>query len=885
MKMKTGKKFWLFAASAAAALTTSGAALAQEATDEIVVTATKRETRLQDVPVAVTPVTAEMIQNSGIKDLQDVTSVAPALQFNVSENETSATARLRGIGTQGSNPGLESAVGIFIDGVYRARNGVGLGDLGEVSQIEVLRGPQGTLFGRNTSAGLISVNTAQPNLSSFGANASLSYGNYNATRVDGSVNIPLVEDTLGLRLFAAMDKRDGFLEMNKAGANPAGGAFPAGAQNLGAHEVNNRDMWTVRGQMLWDITPDFSAKVILDYTERDEQCCAAKLYNPQLLNGAVLLSTHNTINPGGIPQDPFQPSVPGVSSPGQAAIVAALGGYGPGGLSNAQRGGGDVGQRFGFANHDFDQQLEDKGVSLQLDWDTGAVNWTSITAFRDWGYKRGQDSDFTQADLFYQRNDGFNGFGFEIFTQELRAAFQLGPVDSIVGLFFADETLTSGVNTQLGSQAGPYLQTQFATASPILALATAPLTTNPGFGDARLRDAYTQEGRSLAWFTHNIWAVDDKTDITVGLRYTDEQKDFRANYQQTFNPGTAFVTGLTNAGTAAGVGAALVPFANCGTALPSGALAPFAAVVIGARTGYCLVQVRQELAGIRTQTREEKEWSGIVSARREFTDNTSGYASYSRGYKGGGFNLDRNYDFTLPGGGAFSTAFPAEFVDAFEIGLKNSLMGGDLLLNIATYWNKYENYQLNTFNGVSFQVSTVPEVTSTGIEVDAIWNTPIEGLSYQGGVSYNEAEYGDDTGWVVLSSNPLNPTARPVNFRLPGSRLTNAPLWTATGSFTYEKGLFNDAALGVAYLDFRYVSSQVTGSDLESTKVQPEYVMFNGRLALKTQDERWSVELWGRNLTDKAVQQIAFNVPLQGNARGAFLGDPRTYGITLRTEF
>jgi iron complex outermembrane receptor protein len=109
-------------------------------------------------------------------------------------------------------------------------------------------------------------------------------------------------------------------------------------------------------------------------------------------------------------------------------------------------------------------------------------------------------------------------------------------------------------------------------------------------------------------------------------------------------------------------------------------------------------------------------------------------------------------------------------------------------------------------------------------------------------------------------------------------------LWTTTGAFTYERQL-SEALMGLAFLDFRYVSSQTTGSDLESTKVQPDYVMFNGRLALSPISEKWSVELWGRNLTDEAIQQIAFNVPLQGNARGAFLGDPRTYGVTLRLSF
>lgn len=881
MSRNTPRKFWLGAVTAFAAMATGGAQAQDAGGDEIIVTATKRETALQDVPVAVTPVTAELVQNSGIRDLQDLASVAPALQFNVSESETSATARLRGIGTQGSNPGLESAVGIFVDGVYRARNGVGLSDLGEVGQIEVLRGPQGTLFGRNTSAGLISVRTVGPDLNDYGANAAVTYGNYENIRVEGSVNLPLVAEQLGLRIFAAADQRDGFMEMNPAGANPLGGAFPTLSQNLGATEANNRDIWTVRGQLGWAPTENFDTRVIVDYTERDEQCCAGKIYNPATLNGATLLSTNNTTTAGGIPQDPFQPTIAGVSSAGQANIVAALGGYGPGGIANVQRGGGDVGQRFAFGNHDYDQQLEDKGASIEMNWEVSGLALTSVTAYRDWRFDAGQDADFTQADLFVATNDGMNGFGFEVFTQELRAAFTIGAVDSIIGLFFADEDLARGSNLGLGSQISAYFTPQFAS-NAALAASVAPLLTNPGLSSAALRDMYKQEGQSTALFTHNIWAVDAKTDLTIGLRYTVEEKDLAARFAQTFNPGTAFATGLADAGALLGVGNALVPFANCGPALPGGAAN---SIVIGARSLYCLGQVRTELAGQTKQSREEHEWSGVVSARREFGDNVSAYVSISRGYKGGGFNLDRNYDFTLPTiGGSYNSAFPAELVDAYEVGMKNRLFDGALFLNIASFWSKFDNFQLNTFNGVSFQVSTVPEVTTQGVEVDAIWKLPVEGLSYQGGLAYVEAEYGDDTGWVALSANPLNPTARPVNFRLPGSRLTNAPLWTTTGAFTYERDLGN-ALTGLAYLDFRYVSSQTTGSDLESTKVQPGYVMLNGRLALTPPTERWSLELWGRNLTDEAVQQVAFNVPLQGNARGAFLGDPRTYGVTLRLSY
>ncbi|MDZ4776451.1 MAG: TonB-dependent receptor [Alphaproteobacteria bacterium] len=879
------KKFWLFAASAAAALVANGQAVAQEEAvqgDEIIVTATKRETALQDVPIAVTPVTAELIENSGIRDLQDVQSVAPSLQFNVSENEASATARLRGIGTQGSNPGLESAVGIFVDGVYRARNGVALSDLGQVSQIEVLRGPQGTLFGRNTSAGLINVRSAGPDLDEFGASAEATAGNLGSQRFAGHVNVPIVSEQLAVRLFAAMDERDGLIDINRAGANPA---LAAGAGNQGAGASNNRDMWTVRGHVAWAPTNDIDVRLIADYTERDEACCAAKVYNPTLLNGyPTLRSNHNVIGvtaTSGVAQDPFQPTNPGVSSPGQAAVIAALGGYGTGGLANL--GSGDIGDRYGFANRSYGQNLTDQGVSAEVNWDIGGITLSSITAFRNWDYRQGQDSDFSQADLYYRVNDGFNGFSFDVFTQEVRAAFAVGPVDSIVGVFYSDETLTRGDNIQFGSQIGEYVNAL----SAIYAGVNQGDAVETAFENSPISDHYVQDSRSIALFTHNIWSIDDKTDLTVGLRYTDEEKDVTGRFTTRFNARPLLQATIAGATGSAPLGAL---YGNCyNTDLTTAGAG--AAAVIGARTIYCISGINASLDGApKTQSRSEKEWSGVVSLRREFTDDVSGYSSYSRGYKGGGFNLDRNFDHMLsgsatPAAGSWKTDFAAEMVDAFEIGLKNQLLDNALIINLAAFFNKYENYQLNTFNGTAFQVSSVPEVTSQGVEMDAIWNTPIDGFSYQGGFAYTEAEYGNDTGWVATSANPLNPTQLPVNFRLPGSRLTNAPLWTVTSAFTYEKPLFNDAMVGLAYLDFRYVSDQVTGSDLDPTKVQPGYFTVNGRVGLSTASDRVSLELWGRNLFDEQYQQISFNVPLQGNARGAFLGDPRTYGVTLRVSY
>jgi outer membrane receptor protein involved in Fe transport len=175
-------------------------AFAQDAPDreveEIVVTAQKREQSLQDVPVVVTSVSGELLQDAGVRDIRELTVLTPGLTVTSTTSETVVTARIRGVGTVGDNPGLESSVGVVIDGVYRPRNGVGFGDLGEVTRIEVLKGPQGTLFGKNTSAGVINIVTAAPTRD-VRAESEFTVGNYGAVGFAGSLSGPITSDLSG----------------------------------------------------------------------------------------------------------------------------------------------------------------------------------------------------------------------------------------------------------------------------------------------------------------------------------------------------------------------------------------------------------------------------------------------------------------------------------------------------------------------------------------------------------------------------------------------------------------------------------------------------------------------------------------------------------------
>ena len=178
------------------------------------------------------------LQNSGATDIRQLNQLAPSLLVSSTGTEANGSARIRGIGTVGDNPGLESSVAVFVDGVYRSRSGIGLNELGEIERIEVLRGPQGTLFGRNASAGLIHIISKKPNMNEFEGFGSLTYGNYDYIRVDAGITGPIGE-TLGFRLDGVYARRDGFYDDVNNDT-----------------DVNDRNRLFVRGQLLFEPSAD-----------------------------------------------------------------------------------------------------------------------------------------------------------------------------------------------------------------------------------------------------------------------------------------------------------------------------------------------------------------------------------------------------------------------------------------------------------------------------------------------------------------------------------------------------------------------------------------------------------------------------------------------------
>jgi outer membrane receptor protein involved in Fe transport len=822
-----------------AGLSVASVAQAQEAetltVDSIVVTAQKREQNLQDVPVVVTAVGAKLLQDTGVKDIKDLTILTPGLTVTSTTSEASTTARVRGVGTVGDNPGLESSVGVVIDGVYRPRNGVSFGDLGEMERIEVLKGPQGTLFGKNTSAGVINVVTKEPEFG-FGATAEATVGNYNAHGVAASVTGPLFgSETLAGRLYVAARERDGYNDV----VTGKGPSKRDGDQDQG--------FYTVRGQLLFVPNDEATFKLIGDYTKRDENCC-----------GAVQLRSGPT-----------------------AGILNLL----VGGTALATT--ADPYARVAYSNRGAPSSIEDKGVSLEGNIDLPIGTLTSISAIRNWRTDNGQDADFTTADLAYRNKDGTNYSEFTTFTQELRLAGKAGKLDWLVGTFLADEKLETRANFLYGNDYEQYLGRLLSrsAANPagvanFIALLTnrAPNTTfTPGQG---LYDKYNQRAKTVALFTNNTFQFTDAFSITAGLRYSVDKKDLDT-YQTTSDGGVGCATALSPAGQAriAGiVGAAATP------------------TVVG---NLCLPWANPLFNGRGTnQSRTDKEWSGTIKAAYRFSPEVFSYASYARGYKGGGYNLDRTQSSNgLPTGGSGvvpinDTSFPGEFVDSYEVGLKNTLFNRSVLFNVSAFYQKFTDFQLNTFLGTSFAVRSIPEVTSQGVDVDFLWFTPVRGLMVQSGLTYADTKYGKQ----AIPNDPTNALAL-----LPGSRLSLAPKYSLSGSATYEhpvgdnlKARFNVGA--------KYSSAYNTGSDLFPPKVQKAYTVVNARVGLGAADEKWTVELWSQNLLNEKYAQVAFNGTLQGSSGlsatsttyvpandtityDAFLGAPRTYGVTLRSKF
>ncbi|HXG81287.1 MAG TPA: TonB-dependent receptor plug domain-containing protein, partial [Sphingomicrobium sp.] len=430
------------------------AASTEEEGDVIVVTAQGRQQILQDVPIAVTAINADAMENSGATDIRQLNQLAPSLLVSSTSTEANGSARVRGIGTVGDNPGLESSVAVFIDGVYRSRSGIGLNELGEIDRVEVLRGPQGTLFGRNASAGLIHIFSKKPSFT-FGGYGEATIGNYDMRRLAAGVTGPL-GDTLAFRLDGVWVKRDGFYEDLNNDTT-----------------VNNRNRFFTRGQLLFEPNSDLSIRLIGDYTHRNEKCCGAVYVNNDINDNI------GDLNNPSVPFPPLQANGNNIVN-----VLIDLG-QDPQAFDNGWS--RDI---WVTPGRSYKGKTTDGGVSLQVDYDFGGAQLTSISAYR--GYKAVQngDFDFNEVDILYRDDNGDSFRRFKTFSQELRLqGTALGEkLDWLVGGYYANEKLKLADNLRFGEDYGRFATCRIISGGGLAGLysPTSPNCMVPVIGPATI---------------------------------------------------------------------------------------------------------------------------------------------------------------------------------------------------------------------------------------------------------------------------------------------------------------------------------------------------------------------------------------------------------------
>ncbi|WP_295494666.1 TonB-dependent receptor [Sphingorhabdus sp. EL138] len=831
--------------------------------EPIIVTATLRAMDVQDIPLAVTAVAPEALERQGINDIKNLASISPSFNIQSSQTETQGTSiKIRGVGTTGNNTGLESSVGVFIDGVYQSRPGVALGDLVDLERLEILRGPQGTLFGRNTSAGALNVTTKRPSLSTTEGFANASYGNYNFMNVQAGVSLPVAQDVAGVRLSGTWRKRDGYLKT------------PAGV------ESNDRDRYMLRGQLYIEPNADVSIRLLADYAKTDEQCCEAVIVRETEL--APFSAFH------GLASD-------GVDQSGMSA------------LNNLSINGGP------YLNGS-----KQWGTSAELKWDLGAAKLTSVTAYRKFDSSSTTVGGFTANDTYTVGNGAPtsrtgilpSGDHIKTFTQELRlqgTALNDG-LDWLIGGFYssekirADQTMTLNADFQRTGSAFNFGNA--AGVNPLFALtalgnAGVPVNANGNYAENR----FNQDASSWSVFTHNVLNFTDKLSLTVGARYVNETKD--ASFNQ--------LAGTTGAGASAcqasvnGVLTGAVP-----AALRAGMIGincfPFAtsvALTAPAAVGGGLASAKLPLPRVWSQEFKDDEITYTAQLGYKANEDLLFYAGYSHGFKSGGFNLDPQSatlqnsaailaGLATPGGPVIvapvyaDPSFKSEKVNQIEVGVKATLFGG-IKANLALFDMKMSDFQVLEFTGVQFLTFNVNSARSTGAELE-LFGKLSDHISASASGTYANARYPGNCADGVAAA------ALASTLRLCGQDLTNAPRFAGVIGMTYD-GPLNDSGWSllvngnVNYSDSR--TTRTIDTDTNGLPVplarQENYYKINARIGLTTPDDRYTFELWGTNLNNEITRGITANTPLRGGAGTrsliGFVEEPRMYGLTVRAKF
>ncbi|MCA0910868.1 TonB-dependent receptor [Qipengyuania gaetbuli] len=847
-----------------AALALPGVALAQDDVDAaeepdeniIVVTATKREQTLQETPISVSVTTGETLEAAQIRDVLDLQTVTPSLRVSQLQNASASTFIIRGFGNGDNNFGIEPSVGVFIDGVFRSRSAAALSDLPNVQRIEVLNGPQSTLFGKNASAGVISVVTRPPQFE-FGGSLEASYGNYNALVLKGDITGP-ISDTIAFSVDGSYNTRDGY----------------ATIVNLG-EEISNRNRWAARGQLLFEPTPDLSVRLIGDYSKIDEVCCQVSTL---------------------------------VAGPTAAAVV------GVGGNLTTDFFGYTT-----YLNQQPVNKVDNYGVSGQIDWETGPISVTSITSYRKLANFLDQDVDFTSADILYEtRDQGVDTFTQELrvasdFDGPIN--FLLGGY-----YFDESITQDSFLTTGTQARSFFTLLARAATMDPTFTFnaieSGVGFPQNSIFSAGPLTsETYSMDNQSYSIFGTVDFEPVDGLVFTGGFNYTDDKKDFALAGQAfdelaNFNAIDAFIT-LATSGTVTNAAqfnalpvanrtalstlaftqcSASAPPPNCNPLLPLVGLAPF--------------QFQPPFLTIPNAVEDGKtaddKFTYLLRAAYQVSNEVNVYASYATGFKASSVNLSRDsrpaFGDYIPGPARSRILAPAspitngglavtnlgtgsrfagpEEAEVMELGVKGQWDGFGF--NLAVFDQTIKGFQSFLFTGTGFQLNNAGQQSVTGFEFDTTLR-PTDGLVFTFAVTHLDP---------IFDSFTESPVGD-----LTGERPGGIPAWSLATSATYTHEWSSGTRL-ISRIDYSHESNTdinnglpTYNASLGNTQIfRREVNLVNGSITLAL-DNGIEVGAWARNLLNDQYIITVFDGVAQSGTVSGYPSQPRTYGGVVRFKF
>lgn len=775
---------------------------------EIVVTARRRSENVQDVPVAISVIGSETLESQGTYNINRLTQLQPTLQF-FSTNPRNTFINIRGIGAPFglTNDGFEQGVGVYVDQVYYNRIASATLDFVDVEQIEVLRGPQGTLYGKNTTAGAINITTRAPSFE-FEGRAEVSLGNYNFKQAKLSVSGPLT-DTLAARISLASTDRRGTIY------NVTSGSW-----------INSQDNLGLRGALLWKPTEDLRITLSGDFNVQDPICCG-QIY-------ARVGTTQRAANRQ------------------YAALTALFPGYKVPSTNPFDR------------LTDLDAELAARnelgGASLRVEWDLGPGTLTSVTAWRYWDWGPKNDRDFTGLPIYTRVN---NPTKQDQYTQEVRYAFDAGPLDFVVGAFgFYQQIRTSGVQ-ETGPAASAWLL------APSSALSRNPAVLNGIIAENDIR----LDNLSLAGFAKVNWKITDALTLSPGIRINYDKKEGLYN---------SVVTGTASDGTRQIVSSnPASPYYND----------PWTAAQRGTQASQFFEP-------------DFSDWnlSYDINLSYKVAPDILAYATYARSFKTGGINLN-GVPSRSDGTPALDVAqIKPEKVDHFEVGLKTQFWDRRATLNLAGFWTEIKDFQASVISNVSGSnvlrgyLANAEKVRVRGIEADFSLK-PSDRLSTYVSGAFTDHEFvkfvdapcppelaGGGTGTPV--GPPATPGANsPANCNVSGQWLPGVSKWSFSWGAEYNlpaKILGRDGHAYFGY-DGNYRSKFSSNASRSIYTDIDGYSINNFRIGFRT--DQFDIFGWVRNAFDQNYFESLAVTPGNTGLISAQLGDPQTWGGTIKLGF